>query len=100
MSDSQETLRNAVALMKFKTGTSNASLAQIVGVSTAAFSARMRGATEWKVSDVDKLAEHWHIQPFDLLMGPDRASEAYDLANGYTSGNSNTAGQSAYLTAH
>lgn len=75
---SQLEFGDTVAQLKRMTGERNADLAVVVGVNTSAFSARMTGKTEWKLADVERLAEHWGVEISDLVMGPTHAAQAYD----------------------
>lgn len=92
---SQLEFADTVATMKRRTGERNADLALVVGVNTSAFSARMTGKTEWKLSDVERLAEHWGLEISDLVMGPTHAAHAYELRRPETMRYSKTAGQHA-----
>lgn len=48
---------------------SQTTLAQWLGITQPAVSSRLRGATEWKVSEIDRIAEGFGIHPSELLGG-------------------------------
>ena len=48
---------------------SQTALAAWLGITQPAISARLRGATEWKVSEVDRIAEGFGIHPSELMGG-------------------------------
>lgn len=48
---------------------SQTDLAVWLGVNQTAISARLRGATEWKVSEIEKVAEGFGVHPSELMGG-------------------------------
>lgn len=48
---------------------SQTTLARWLGITQPAVSARLRGETEWKVSEIDRIAEGFGIHPSELMGG-------------------------------
>lgn len=88
MTNSQLEFGDTIRLIKARTRESNAALAEVLGLTTSAFSSRVRGETEWKLSEVEVLASHWRVEPADLVMGPAHAirtvTSEYEVTPGHS----------------
>lgn len=68
--ESQEVVTRTVRHLMVHLNETQADIGQVLGLKGPSVSLRMTGRRQWSLSDVDKLAQHWGCQSWDVLQGP------------------------------
>ena len=64
-----EVVSGEVRALMGRYGVNQTQLADWLGVNQTAVSARLRGVTEWKVAEIDRIAEGFAVHPAELMGG-------------------------------
>jgi len=64
-----KTVSSEIKALMGRHGVNQTMLAAWLGVNQTAVSARLRGVTEWKVTEIDRVAEGFAVHPAELMGG-------------------------------
>jgi hypothetical protein len=64
------------------THTSQSQLAGVLGLHLNAVNARMNGRSSWAIEDLQKIADHWDLHPWDLTGEPAQLITALSSSRG------------------
>lgn len=64
-----ETVTSEIKALMGRHGVRQTHLAAWLGLDQTAVSARLRGVTEWKVTEIDRVAEGFDVHPAELMGG-------------------------------